>query len=84
MRLTIHGARWFGDKAIGKLAGKLWARGFTFDYISDRQLAGATAVNGRALSCPAAIIAPWSCPRAITCRWRRWRSYSRWPRQARR
>ena len=47
MRLTIHGAGWFGDKAIGKLAEKLWARGFAFDYISDRQLAGAKAVNGR-------------------------------------
>jgi hypothetical protein len=46
MCLTIHGAGWFGDKAIGKLAGKLWARGFTFDYISDRQLAGAKALNG--------------------------------------
>ena len=46
MGLSIHGARWFGDKAIGRLAEKLWARGFTFDYISDRQLAGAKAVNG--------------------------------------
>ncbi len=46
MCLTIHGARWFGDKAIGKLAEKLSARGFTFDYVSDRQLAGAKAVNG--------------------------------------
>ena len=45
MCLTIHGARWFGDKAIGKLAEKLWARGFTFDYVSDRQLAGARVVN---------------------------------------
>ena len=34
MRLTIHGARWFEDKPIGKLAEKLWARGFTFDYVS--------------------------------------------------
>jgi hypothetical protein len=46
MGLSIHGARWFGDKAIGKLAEKLWARGFTFDYISDRQLTGANASNG--------------------------------------
>jgi hypothetical protein len=46
MRFSVHGAGWFGDEAIGKLAEKLWARGFTFDYISDRQLAGAKTVNG--------------------------------------
>ncbi|MBM3891896.1 MAG: glycoside hydrolase family 2, partial [Verrucomicrobia bacterium] len=46
MPLSVHGAGWFGDEALGKLAGKLWARGFTFDYISDRQLAGAKAVSG--------------------------------------
>ena len=45
MPLTIHGADWFGDKVIGRLAEKLWARGFTFDYISDRQLGRAKAVN---------------------------------------
>jgi hypothetical protein len=46
MGLSIHGARWFGDKAIGKVAEKLWACGFTFDYVSDRQLAGTKAANG--------------------------------------
>ena len=37
--LTVHGASWFTSQPIGKLAEKLWARGFSFDYISDRQLA---------------------------------------------
>lgn len=50
--LTVHGAGWFGGQPIGKLAEKLWARGFTFDYISDRQLAALTP-TGRVIVVPA-------------------------------
>ncbi|MCX6897119.1 MAG: glycosyl hydrolase [Verrucomicrobia bacterium] len=49
--LTVHGAGWFGGQPIGKLAEKLWARGFTFDYISDRQLA-ALKPAGRVIVVP--------------------------------
>jgi hypothetical protein len=49
--LTIHGAGWFGGQPIGKLAERLWARGFTFDYISDRQLA-AMKPAGRVIVVP--------------------------------
>ncbi len=42
-QLVIHnrGQAWFGSQTIGKVAEKLWNRGFTFDYVSDRQLAAA-------------------------------------------
>ncbi|MBI5819440.1 MAG: hypothetical protein HZA88_10690 [Verrucomicrobia bacterium] len=50
--LTVHGAGWFGGQPIGKLAEKLWARGFAFDYISDRQLA-ALKPAGRVIVVPA-------------------------------
>jgi hypothetical protein len=45
-KLTIHRLGWFDHQPIGAAAAKLWQRGFTFDYISDRQLAGAAASNG--------------------------------------
>ena len=40
-KLTVHVRDWLNGQAIGKLARTLWARGFAFDYISDRQLAAA-------------------------------------------
>ncbi|TAL06107.1 MAG: glycoside hydrolase [Verrucomicrobia bacterium] len=39
--LTVHARDWFEDQPIGHTAAKLWARGYSFDYVSDRQLAGA-------------------------------------------
>ncbi len=50
--LTVHGAEWFGSQPISKLAERLWSRGFTFDYISDRQLAALKAA-GRVIVVPA-------------------------------
>jgi len=50
--LTVHGANWFVNQPIGKFAEKLWARGFSFDYISDRQLA-ALKPDGRVIVVPA-------------------------------
>lgn len=39
-KLTVHSRDWLNGQSIGKLARSLWARGFAFDYVSDRQLAG--------------------------------------------
>jgi hypothetical protein len=39
--------KWFHDQPIGRTARQLWERGFTFDYASDRQLAGAKAQKGK-------------------------------------
>jgi hypothetical protein len=47
--LNIDGgdnARWFRDYPFDKLAGKLLNSGFTFDYISDKQLLNCQTVNG--------------------------------------
>jgi len=35
---TIHGLNWFDDIKVSKVATYLWPSGFSFDYISDRQL----------------------------------------------
>jgi hypothetical protein len=42
-RLTVHGRGWFEGQPFGRAAQKLWNRGFTFDFCSDRQLATAAA-----------------------------------------
>jgi hypothetical protein len=47
MNLTVHNARtWFDGQPFGVLAHRLWDRGFSFDYVSDRQLAAAQAAEG--------------------------------------
>ena len=43
--LTVHARGWFESQPIGNTAEQLWNRGYSFDYISDRQLA--TAKVGR-------------------------------------
>lgn len=35
-----HYSKWFGNTGFGKTANLLWANGYTFDYISDRQISG--------------------------------------------
>lgn len=45
--LSVHGRFWMEDQPIGKLAQRLWERGFTYDFVSDRQLAAAQAGEGR-------------------------------------
>lgn len=45
--MTVHGRAWFEGQSIGKAAERLWNRGFSFDYVSDRQLALAHAANGK-------------------------------------
>jgi len=44
--LTVHARDWFEDQPIGRLAQRLWRRGYAFDYVSDRQLASARAGRG--------------------------------------
>jgi hypothetical protein len=41
--LTVHARDWFEDQPVGRVGADLWARGFAFDYVSDRQLAAASA-----------------------------------------
>jgi hypothetical protein len=45
--LTVHAQDWLDDQPIGQTAKWLWARGYQFDYISDRGLASARGANGR-------------------------------------
>ena len=40
---TVHARDWLDGQAIGQLGRRLWKRGYTFDYVSDRQLASAKA-----------------------------------------
>lgn len=44
--LTVHAREWFEDQPVGKTAARLWERGYAFDYVSDRQLAAASAIGG--------------------------------------
>jgi hypothetical protein len=44
-QFTVHAREWFEGQPIGHTATQLWNRGFSFDYISDRQLAAAKAAG---------------------------------------
>ncbi|MBI5957076.1 MAG: glycoside hydrolase family 2, partial [Chloroflexi bacterium] len=39
INMTVHHRDWFEKFPVAALAGKLWQNGWTFDFISDRQLA---------------------------------------------
>ena len=41
--LTVHARGWFEGQPLGAVAAELWKGGHAFDYVSDRQLAGASA-----------------------------------------
>ncbi|HEX5218339.1 MAG TPA: glycosyl hydrolase [Verrucomicrobiae bacterium] len=45
--LTIHARGWFEGQPVARTAEHLWKRGFSFDFISDRQLADAKATRNR-------------------------------------
>jgi hypothetical protein len=45
--MTVHARDWFEAQPIGKLGEKLWNRGYSLDYISDRQLAAAKVRKGK-------------------------------------
>jgi hypothetical protein len=44
---TVQARAWLGDQPIGRTAHWLWDHGWQFDYVSDRQLAGATVEDGK-------------------------------------
>jgi hypothetical protein len=44
--LTVQARAWLEDQPIGRTAHWLWDHGWQFDYVSDRQLAGAAAAGG--------------------------------------
>ncbi len=46
LQMTVHKTAWLTEQPIGKVARELWGRGFTFDYISDRQLAAVETSEG--------------------------------------
>lgn len=39
--IGVHNRDWFDGQSVGRAARRLWRRGYSFDYVSDRQLAGA-------------------------------------------
>lgn len=45
--MTVNDTAWFSDQPIGQTALDLWNHGYSFDYISDRQLEGAESVAGK-------------------------------------
>lgn len=45
--MTVHNREWFYDEEIGKTAKWLWENGYSFDYVSDRQLTNAVVRDGR-------------------------------------
>lgn len=45
--ITVHQTDWFNGQAIGRVARSLWERGYTFDYISDRQVQECEANEGK-------------------------------------
>lgn len=44
--LGVHDVKWLTEQPVGKLARSLMDRGYTFDYISDAQLAATRADQG--------------------------------------
>ncbi len=50
-KLTVHGRGWFEGQPFGRAAQRLWNRGYSFDFCSDRQLASATA-SGQGIKVP--------------------------------
>jgi hypothetical protein len=57
-RLTVHARDWLEGQPVGRTAGRLWHRGYSFDYISDRQLGLAETKSG-------AITVPGGTYRAV-------------------
>lgn len=44
-QFTIHGLNWFEGLPVSQISSQLWAKGFSFDYISDRQISAAKVVS---------------------------------------
>ncbi len=45
--MTVSDTAWFSNQPIGATALALWDHGYSFDYISDRELRTAKALNGK-------------------------------------
>ena len=45
-QFTVHARAWLEDQPVGRAANWLWEHGWQFDYVSDRQLAGAEVAGG--------------------------------------
>ena len=43
--LTVSRRDWLNKQPLGKIARQLWNRGYAFDYVSDRQIAGNLTVS---------------------------------------
>ena len=50
-QFTVHSREWLQEAPVGRTADWLWTKGFGFDYVSDRLLAG-VRVEGQALRGP--------------------------------
>jgi hypothetical protein len=50
--LTVHARDWFESQPLGHAAEQLWNRGYSFDYVSDRQLTQAKVTKGGGLEMP--------------------------------
>lgn len=46
-KFTVHARDWLEEQPFGQVAGRLWQRGYGFDYVSDRQLRQAEAAGGK-------------------------------------
>ena len=73
-QLGVHDVKWLVDTSAGRLARTLMARGYSFDYISDAQLAHTRTVDGE-LATPGArykiLVVPASrrMPSQLSNRW---------------
>jgi hypothetical protein len=60
--LTVHSRGWLRGQPIGRTADLLWKKGFAFDYVSDRLLAGVTVEAG-VIRAPGgkyrSVLVPW-------------------------
>jgi len=62
-QLTVHNAaQWFRAQPVGRAAERLWEGGWSFDYVSDRQLLACRTEGGRirapGAACRALLIPP--------------------------
>jgi len=58
---TVHYREWLLDRPVGRAARTLWNAGYSFDFVSDRLLAGVRAEGGRLVSAEAkyaAVVVP--------------------------
>lgn len=51
-QLAVHSPVWFYQESTGPVAAELWRQGYSFDYVSDRQLSGEVARRYRAIVVP--------------------------------